>query len=439
MEKQEVRSNWDELARELGAEAPPESERPTLAPSAAAPPAEPAKPLAPPPKRSAADWNQLAGELGLPPVPAPPPKPAARETPPELGPSARKPAAASEPARETRSERTERTREPVGPSQRPARPPRQRDNERDNERGGGPSGGERDSRRGGRRRGRRHSEDEQESSRKPETAREQESTRPREPARRQESSHEHETPVSKPDRPAQAERAEERPAETPPSKPAVSLWQKIFGALAEPVTKPGEAVVDRAFDDEPADDRRDDVVLIEETVTDSFSEEAIDSRAEPSRDAKEGGDDPGDQESGEQKRRRPRRRRGGRGRKTGDSQDARRPASRRRREPELLETPGADDFDDDFDDLPVGDADAGDPDAVATFDDELGEDAGDESNGDAAPARGRSAGHRSIPSWDEAIGIIVETNMQSRSQRRPSGNSGQRGRPRGGRRRRKPS
>jgi ribonuclease E len=169
-----------------------------------------------------------------------------------------------------------------------------------------------------------------------------------------------------------------------------------------------------------------------------MSDEAIDLRAESSRDAAEEGGGAGEQESGERKRRRSRRRRGGRGRKTGDSQDARRPAGRGRRDPELLETPGADDFDDDFEDLPVGDSDEADVDSGPAFDDDE-EDAGDELNGDATPARGRSAGHRSIPSWEEAIGFIVETNMQSRSQRRPAGGSGQRGRPRGGRRRRKPS
>jgi hypothetical protein len=35
--------------------------------------------------------------------------------------------------------------------------------------------------------------------------------------------------------------------------------------------------------------------------------------------------------------------------------------------------------------------------------------------------------------------MIVDANLQARPQRRPSGGSGQRGRPRGGRRRRKPS
>jgi hypothetical protein len=68
---------------------------------------------------------------------------------------------------------------------------------------------------------------------------------------------------------------------------------------------------------------------------------------------------------------------------------------------------------------------------------------------DAAVAgdRGREtpAGHKSIPSWDEAIGMIVETNLSTRTDRRRSGpapsrgSGSSRGRARGGRRRNKPS
>jgi hypothetical protein len=55
-----------------------------------------------------------------------------------------------------------------------------------------------------------------------------------------------------------------------------------------------------------------------------------------------------------------------------------------------------------------------------------GDDDGDDSNGVATGAGiSRSAAlQRSIPSWDEAIGFIVDTNMQSRSQRRPPSRSG---------------
>jgi len=55
-----------------------------------------------------------------------------------------------------------------------------------------------------------------------------------------------------------------------------------------------------------------------------------------------------------------------------------------------------------------------------------GDDDGDDSNGVATGAGiSRSAAlQRSIPSWDEAIGFIVDTNMQSRSQRRPQSRPG---------------
>ena len=66
-----------------------------------------------------------------------------------------------------------------------------------------------------------------------------------------------------------------------------------------------------------------------------------------------------------------------------------------------------------------------------------GEDAGD-STGRETPA-----GHKSIPSWDEAIGMIVDTNLATRTDRRRSspqqsrGGGTSRGRSRGGRRRKK--
>jgi hypothetical protein len=38
-----------------------------------------------------------------------------------------------------------------------------------------------------------------------------------------------------------------------------------------------------------------------------------------------------------------------------------------------------------------------------------------------------SAAQRAIPSWDDAIGFIVDSNMQNRSQRRPPSRSDSRG------------
>ena len=152
---------------------------------------------------------------------------------------------------------------------------------------------------------------------------------------------------------------------------------------------------------------------------------------------------------GDRKRPRSRRRRGGRGRKSGERQEAgsaepRRPAARRH-DPEMLETPGADDFDDLTDDEDEDASTDDDFDSDDSVDDELDENGDGETSDETRPTRSRTAGHRSIPSWDEAIGMIVANNMQGRTHRRPStgpggqGGSGQRGRPRGGRRRRKPS
>jgi hypothetical protein len=58
--------------------------------------------------------------------------------------------------------------------------------------------------------------------------------------------------------------------------------------------------------------------------------------------------------------------------------------------------------------------------------------------GTGATSRSRSALQRSIPSWDEAIGFIVEANMQTRSQRRQSSQSSSRSQSRGNRGRGRP-
>ena len=57
---------------------------------------------------------------------------------------------------------------------------------------------------------------------------------------------------------------------------------------------------------------------------------------------------------------------------------------------------------------------------------DLGDDAddGDEAAVGDGATRSRSVLQRAIPSWDEAIGFIVDTNLQSRSQRRPPPRSG---------------
>jgi hypothetical protein len=69
-------------------------------------------------------------------------------------------------------------------------------------------------------------------------------------------------------------------------------------------------------------------------------------------------------------------------------------------------------------------------------------------DGEEAGGRDTPAGHKSIPSWEEAIGMIVEINLSTRTDRRRSsapsqsrgpGSGSRGGRSRGGRRRKKPS
>jgi hypothetical protein len=120
---------------------------------------------------------------------------------------------------------------------------------------------------------------------------------------------------------------------------------------------------------------------------------------------------------GEESRDRPRRKRGRRRRRTGETREGAgesdRPAAANGR---ASARPAADDDDDDDDDdEPLLQADDG----------EEGDD--DESGGSP-----RRASHKNIPTWSDAIGVMVETNLQSRknSPQRPTGG---RERSRGGR------
>jgi hypothetical protein len=86
---------------------------------------------------------------------------------------------------------------------------------------------------------------------------------------------------------------------------------------------------------------------------------------------------------------------------------------------------------DDFDDLGLSGAEDEFADAVSPGD---AFDSNDNSDGEPVDendmARSKAA-QRAIPSWEEAIGFIVDTNMQSRSQRRPPSRSQSRGPARG--------
>jgi hypothetical protein len=221
------------------------------------------------------------------------------------------------------------------------------------------------------------------------------------------------------------------------------LWQKIFGS---PTPPPPAPVVQSVGHDLAESAKFDPTREPRDLFSDSDSTSTVKETGRRDRvdDATETAD-LGDDTTGENKRPRSRRRRGGRGRKSSERAEGRpteaRRSSGRRPNPDMLESPGADDFDDLIDDDEEDALVPASEDESPLDHDHADDDDDGELSDDATPGRVR-AGHRSIPSWDEAIGMIVETNMQSRSQRRPSngpGGQGQRGRPRGGRRRRKPS
>ena len=90
----------------------------------------------------------------------------------------------------------------------------------------------------------------------------------------------------------------------------------------------------------------------------------------------------------------------------------RREVSRKREDPK-------DDFDDDgLEEIVLDDDLDGDLDDDQGSDElDLGVDGEDS---DDASGRGAPAGHKSIPSWDEAIGMIVDTNLATRTDRRRS-------------------
>jgi hypothetical protein len=466
MEKQEFKSKWDDLAREIGAEVSAETEQreqTVFAVSESVTSQAKAEEVeeiarAPLPKKQAADWNQLAGELGLPPVsyeePVAEEQPQAEERPvfrESLTPMSRSDRGESE----EREEREER--EPVLPRREEGRDrgdrgerggrggERQQSQRGDRERSGRQRGGRgrrddggrgreesgrgRDESargRGNRGRGRdeagrgrddsRGDRDEQRRSREPRETRERSD---RDDQRYMEFSEEVQetTEVES----MQIESTPPPAPEPPPKSPAVSLWHKIFGSPAEQTAKLPEPEPS-----EPAwnDDLRSEspAPVFDETFGTPSEELAggefddMSSRGERTIDEEE------DASAEDRKRGRSRRRRrGGRGRRPGERREERSAA------PLQPESEGIDDLGVELD----GDDDADIADLGSQLDDEEGD-------GDTADVGGRrgSAAQRAIPSWDEAIGFIVDSNMQSRSQRRPAPRSGNgpRGRSRGRRR-----
>jgi ribonuclease E len=204
------------------------------------------------------------------------------------------------------------------------------------------------------------------------------------------------------------------------------LWHKIFGSTAEQTAKLSEPALSEPSSSDV--NRADESMMVNESM-EVVSEE--DRAGGEFADMSDRGDrtDFADDEAApeERKRGRRRRRRGGRGRRPAE-RPGERPSA-----PLHEESEGIDDLGVELEDE---DDEAGDG---ATFEDgaeqtDEGFDADRSNSGfSEAAGRGKSAVQRAIPSWDEAIGFIVDSNMQSRSQRRPPSRSGNgyRGRPRG--------
>jgi hypothetical protein len=438
MEKQEAKSKWDELVRQLGAQVSPETEQ--LVETGPPPPADPVSSLvrtsseadelqSPAPKRVAAGWDNLADEFGLP-VPEPPASVVDENV------SVTKPAVESRlveddrPRRDRagpdRQERYDKRRESSGRGRKEGA--RGRDStERARESSG--RGRESSERRRGQSEGRRESHGRRgERSHKRHDS--HDSRDRRDIAESSEERAEAQALERDAPSPVEHERLEQKPARVePPSVlgPAVSLWHKIFGSPADQGAKI-EEISSRHEGQQVTSDARVEQSTTHEVIIER--ERAVDDLAEmPATDEFERPLEPGFEgeqpEQNERRPRRPRRRRRGRGGKGESTSDPGPRAVRRPHRTDGIEArdeidPGVDDEVESALDVPTDDEDG-----IADSDDST-------DDGVARSARSRAALQRSIPSWEEAIGFIVDVNMQSRSQRRQSGQSSSpRGRPRG--------
>jgi ribonuclease E len=227
----------------------------------------------------------------------------------------------------------------------------------------------------------------------------------------------------------------------------MSLWHRIFGSPEQQTKK----ISEKPTGDEPTEHEgkgeaarseeppvyRDEVVEKTSAVADVAFEEPV---------ARQDAGEPGSEEEGQPRRRRPRRRRRGRGgRKSDEASDREKPAPRggdRSAESEQKAGPPRHAAPDDLD---LDDEDDDDLNDNFLDEDESDED-GDGDTGEERSSSGRviPPSHRNMPTWEEAIGVIVETNLQTRSERkrspRPSsqGGSSRGGRSRGGRRKKSP-
>jgi hypothetical protein len=219
--------------------------------------------------------------------------------------------------------------------------------------------------------------------------------------------------------------------------PAVSLWQKIFGAPVDQATTTSArsteneqlpAAISKPDSKSAGDERTDFIPSRAEVEFQDIDDRSEAARTEP---APQDGEEP--EQTVRKHTRRRRRGHASKGRRTAADADNAHDTDHRHRRPKRavkheerdrgyrarpLDTDRPEDGSEDFGS------------SASVEDDELDgheDDATEIGSGDdVTSARSRSALQRSIPSWEEAIGFIVDTNMQSRSQRRQSANSGSR-------------
>lgn len=375
---------WGELAKTIGAEVRPEPDEPVPSSHLPKPRIPASRATVEPPKRATAGWDQLIDEFGL---PAPPPEPP-KKTAPNIPPP-RPRAEAPSPARAKADE---------------PRPPKQRQEEKRPQRTEKPPRGERPERPA--------RPERTERSDKP---RRSERTEPPLPRRE-------EQPAARAEQPRDPERELPPKSVTPatpavaPSVPPTEPTRSGYGLpdwfpFARKRETPAGAPVERRPEPippepTPIEDELDETTLGVET------DEAVESR----KDTSEEGD------LAREKRRRPRRRRRG-GKKQSDKSDGPREEAPRPVESVVVDLgPAGHDvelFDDDEED------------EETLHGKSSHEDEDDES---ISSGSSRSANHRNIPTWADAIGVVVDANLATRSERkktaRPSG-SNRGGRPRG--------
>ncbi len=207
-----------------------------------------------------------------------------------------------------------------------------------------------------------------------------------------------------------------------------SFWESIFGPRQEtPLPEepsqetPVPEVVEASTRQEP------------EVVSDRSGEKSTEKSAEKSAEKsteKEAGDRSREGAEGGRPRRRSRRRRSRSG-KSGQSQSE----SPSQKTPDARVTEVADDLEDDLEE------DLND-DLKDDLEDDLEEDctlaSPEDGSSRSRSSKAKPPSHRNIPAWEDAMAFIVDGNLQTRTERRPaSSRSGDRGRPRGRRKKKK--